>query len=217
MIAISGLLLPVVTLFGIVSPLHSQQQSVRTSLCEALAHEALFDGKRVEVHAKYSGTFEGTWLTDSKCDAVGELVLPSDRQLQARYAVETVVTRLSKRYGIDDVNRDKDWELFDFSRRRLYTGLTPPQIGCCDHITADFDGILIIKRNFRVKNGFGNGWGHLSGSRFLLVVRSVSNVAPHPCTGTPTDSSPPVVKFPTQPPTDLLSPVKGPQTSWLLP
>ena len=61
----------------------------------------------------YSGTFEGTWLTD-ECDAVGELVLPSDRQLQARYAVESVVTRLSKRYGIDDVNRDEDWQRIRF-------------------------------------------------------------------------------------------------------
>jgi len=144
----------------------------------------------VQFHARYSGTFEGTWLGDSECDALGEVV-PFDRQLQARYGVERVVTRLSRKVGMDDVLRDKEWEQFDFSRRRIYTGMTQPTAGCCDYIVADFDGILIIKRNFRMKNGFGNGWGHLGASRFLLVLRSVSNVTPHPCAGTQSTSSPP--------------------------
>jgi hypothetical protein len=208
--SISRFLLPLLILFGMIAPLRSQQQSIRTSLCEALDHEARFDGKRVQVHAKYSGTFEGTWLADSECGAVGELVLPFDHQLQARYGVQGAVTKLSKRYGIDDVIRDRDWEQFDFSSRRLYTGMTQPTEGCCTDIVADFDGILIIKRNFRVKNGFGNGWGHLGASRFLLVLRSVSHVTPHPCAGTPSESPAPIVKLPTQPPPDLLSPAKGP-------
>ena len=88
--------------------------------------------------------------------------------------------------------------------------MTEPTTGCCDYLLADFDGIFIIKRNFRVRNGFGNGWGHLRGSRFLLVLSSVSNVAPHPCAGTPSDLSPPIVKFPTQPLPDLLSTAKRP-------
>jgi hypothetical protein len=206
----SWFLLPLLILFGMTSPLYSQQRSIRTSVCEALSHEARFDGKRVQVHARYSGTFEGTWLGDSKCDPVGELVLPFDHQLLARYGVDGVVTKLAKRYRIDDVVRDRAWEQFDFSCRRLYTGVTQPAAGCCDYVMADFDGILIIKRNFRVKNGFGNGWGHLGGSRFLLVLSSVSNVAPHPCAGTPSDLSPPIVKFPTQSLPDLHSPAKSP-------
>lgn len=191
------------------SPLHSQQRSIKTSLCGALANEARFDGKRIQVHAKYSGTFEGTWLTDSECDAVGKLVLPFDHQVLVRYGVDGVVTRLSKKYRIDDVIRNRAWEQFDFSRRRLYTGMTQPTAGCSDYITGDFDGIVVIKRNFRVKDGFGNGWGHLGGSQFLLVLSSVSSVAPHPCAGTPSDS-PPIVKFPAQPPPDLFSPAKKP-------
>lgn len=204
------LLLPSLVLFGMTSTLYSQQRSVRTSICEALSHEARFDGKRVQVHARYSGTSEGTWLGDSECDAVGELVFPFDHQLLARYGVDGVVTKLSKRYRIDDVIRDQAWEQFDFSRRRLYTGVIQTAAGCCDYVTADFDGILVIKRNFRMKNGFGNGWGHLGGSQFLVVLSSVSNVAPHPCAGTPSDLSAPIVKFPTQPPPDLLSPAKSP-------
>ena len=209
-VPIRRFLFPLLISSGMLSPLYSQQPSIKTSLCEALAHEARFDGKRVQIHAKYSGTFEGTWLGDSECDAVGELVLPFDRQLQTRYRIEGVVTKLSKRYGIDDVIRDRAWEQFDSSSQRLYTGMTAPTTGCCDYLVADFDGVLIIKRNFRVKNGFGNGWGHLGGSRFLLVLRSISNVVPHPCAGTPNDSVPPIVKLPIQPPSDLLSPAKRP-------
>jgi len=43
----------------------------KTSLCKALTHPARFDGKRVEFHAKYFGTFEGTWITDTECAAAG--------------------------------------------------------------------------------------------------------------------------------------------------
>jgi hypothetical protein len=204
------LLLPLMVVCGLSVQGHSQQSSVRTILCEALAHASQFDGKRVQFHARYSGTFEGMWLGDGKCDAGGEVVLPFDRQLQARYGVEQVVTRLSKKFGIDDVLRDKEWEQFDFSRQRIYTGMTQPTAGCCDYIMADFDGILIIKRNFRMKNGFGNGWGHLKASRFLLVLRSVSNVTPHSCAGTQSNSSAPTMQFPTQPTPDLLSPTKSP-------
>lgn len=202
--------LPLLIFFGTIPHLQSQQQSTKTSICEALAHAARFDGQKVRVHARYSGTFEGTWLADSKCDDAGELILPFDRQLQVRYGIDRLVTRLSKKYGIDDVIRDKEWERFDFSRHHLYTGMTQPAAGCCDYVEADFDGILIIRRNFQVKNGFGNGWGHLGDSRFLLVLGSVSNVAPHPCAGTPSDSSPPVVKFPTQSPPNLNTPAKKP-------
>ena len=150
------------------------------------------------------------WLGDSECDAVGEVVLPFQRELQARYGVEHVVTRLSRKFGIDDVVRDKEWDQFDFSRRRIYTVMAQPKAGCCTDIMAEFDGILIIKRNFRVRNGFGNGWGHLGVSRFLLVLRSVSDVTPHACAGTQGDSSPPMVQFPTPPLPDLLSPAKSP-------
>ena len=197
------LIVPVISLSG-----YSQEAYLKTTLCEALAHPTQFESKRVEFRARYSGTFEGTWLGDSECDASGEVVLPFDRPLQARYGVERVVTRLSRKFGIDDVLRDKEWEQFNFSRGRLYTGMSQPKAGCCLYIMADFDGILIIKRHFRMKNGFGNGWGHLGGSRFLLVLRSVSNVTPQPCAATQSNSSPPIVHFPTKPLPELLSPEK---------
>jgi hypothetical protein len=173
------------------SLLYSQRSSTKTSLCEALARPARFNGKGVEFRAKYSGTFEGSWITDTECAAAGELLLPSDHELAKRYGVDDVTTALSARYAIDDVIRDHAWEEFDSSRRHLYTGLTLPSADCNDYLTADFVGFLLIRRNFKIKNGFGNGWGHLGGSRFLLVLRSVSNVSPHACAGRPSDVPPP--------------------------
>jgi hypothetical protein len=82
----------------------------RTSLCQALADPGKFDGKSLEIHATYSGTWEGTWLADSDCNAVGGLVLPFDH-------------KVAKRYAIADVVRDRAWEEFDSARRRLYTGM----------------------------------------------------------------------------------------------
>jgi len=207
----AAFLLLLLIFFVATSPLYCQRPFIRTTLCEALAHPERFDGKRVELHAKYSGTFEGTWLTDRGCDAVGELILPFDHDLAIRYGVDDLVTKLSKRYGIDDVVRGRAWEEFDFSRRRLYTAMTRPSADCCDYLTADFAGVLIVKRNFRVKNGVRNGWGHLRGSRFLLVLRSVSNVSPHPCAGRPSGVLPPIVGFPPQPLPDVLTPAKAPR------
>jgi hypothetical protein len=192
------------------SPVYCQQPFIRTSLCKALAHPARFDGKRVEFHAKYSGTFEGTWLTYGACGAAGELMLPNDHYRATFYGVDDIVTKLSKRYGIDDVVRDLAWDEFDSSSRRLYTGMTLPTADCCDYVTADFAGVLVIKRNFRVKNGFGNGWGHMGASRFLLVLRSVSDVSPHPCAGRQGDVAPPTLEFPQQPIPDLFPPTKAP-------
>ena|SRR2546428_13819564 len=70
------------------SLLYGQRPFVKTSMCEALTHSTRFDGKRVEFHAKYSGTFEGTWITDTECAAAGELLLPSDHGLARRYGVD---------------------------------------------------------------------------------------------------------------------------------
>jgi hypothetical protein len=174
------------------SLLYGQRPFIKTRLCEALNHPARFDGKMVEFRAKYSGTFEGTWITDTECSATGELLLPADHDLARRYGVEDAVTKLLARYTIDDVIRDHSWEEFDFSRRHLYGGQTLPSTDCNDYVTADFAGVLLIRRNFKIKNGFGSGWGHLGGSRFLLVLGSVSSVLPHACAGRPSDVPPPI-------------------------
>ena len=50
-----------------------------------------FNGKRVRLHAIYSATWEGAWLSENQCDAFGQLVLPWGR--------------FSNRYGFDDVVR----------------------------------------------------------------------------------------------------------------
>jgi hypothetical protein len=189
--SIRAFVFALVAFLTISSPLCCQPSAIRISLCRALAHPTEFDGKMVEFHAKYSGTTEGTWITDGDCGA-GELMFPGDHNSALRYGVDEPVAKLLNRYGFDDVVRSRAWEEFDLSRRRLYTGLTMPAPGCCDYIMADFAGVLIIKRNYRFKNGFGNGWGHLGGSKFLFLLRSVSNVSPHACAGIPSDAAPPI-------------------------
>jgi hypothetical protein len=175
--------------------LYCQQPVITTSICEVIAHPIRFDGRQVKLRAKYSGTFEGTWLTDSRCNAMGELMLPYDHNLATVYGVDDLITKLSTRYGINDVVRDQAWEQFEFSSRRLYTGLTEPTAKCFDFVAGEFYGIIAVKRNFRVKNGFGNGWGHLGMSRFLLILRSVSNVSPHHCAAEPGDAPPGIPEF----------------------
>ena len=156
-----------------------QTVPIKTSVCEALSHPETFDGKLVEIHARFSATWEGAWISDNGCDDVGELVPPHQPGIAKEYAV--AMRDVAKRYALGDVLRDKAWQEFDSASRRLYTGMeTTPPTSRYDYITADFTGVIAIKRNFRVKNGFGNGWGHLGMSRFLLVCKSVSNVFPHP-------------------------------------
>jgi len=159
---------------------------LHTSICKALAKPERFGWKLVEIQATFGGTFEGAWISDSDCnDLLGQIVPPFQRGMDKSY--DDVVQRVSKQYGLTDVIRDKEWETFDNASRQLYTGLDyrlPDGTwvtGKYDFVTANFTGILVVKRDFRITHGFGNGWGHLGISRFLLVLRSVSNVKPHPC------------------------------------
>ena len=157
----------------------------KTSICDALAHpENYADGKPVELQARYHATWEGAWLSDNECEGVGQLVVPPSPNIEESYAL--VLQQVAKRYKLTHAVQDKGWHDFDSAARRLYTGMIvashdPATAPAYDYVTADFSGILVMKQSFHVKNGFGNGWGHLRMARFLLVLRSVSNVVPHPC------------------------------------
>lgn len=153
---------------------------LQTSLCEALADPARFDGKMVKFRAKYSGTSEGTWLSAQDCSEIGELLVPFNN-------------KFGEEMGIANVVRDGGWQDFDSARRRLHNELS--NRGDYDYLTADFAGVLVIRRNFRVKNGFGNGWGHLGMNRFRLLLISVSKVSPHHCDCPTSDVPPPVLQF----------------------
>ena len=182
-------------LFALIVPcLHSQvvgparpvtrssAEFLQTSICEALANPERFNGKKVKFKAKYSGTWEGAWLSDNECEGgAGELLLPGYSELAGRYRILQLAEQAP------ELVRNKAWLDFDSATRRLYTGMSYTTTdgtvhqGDYDYVTAEFSGLLVIKRNFRVKNGFGNGWGHLRMSRFLLIVSSVSAVSAHPC------------------------------------
>jgi hypothetical protein len=169
---------------------HARSNAVTTipqvSICEALAQPKRFNWKLAEIHGTYSATVEGAWISDTDCkDLLGEIVPPFQRGIDKTY--DEVIRRVAKEYGIADVVRDKGWKDFDYASNQLYTGLSyrlsdgTMTRGKYDYVRADLTGVLVVKRNFRVNHGFGNGWGHLGMSRFLLILRSVSNVAPHPC------------------------------------
>ena len=96
--------------------------SIKTSICEALAHPQHFDGRLVEIHAMFSATWEGAWLSDDECKDAGELVPPFQRGLAKPYA--DVLRAVAKRYSLDDVVRDKSWQAFDSASHRLYVGMS---------------------------------------------------------------------------------------------
>lgn len=162
-----------------------QTVPVKTSICEALAHPERFNGELIEIEARYSATFEGAWISDSAChDYLGELVDSEEQALEKQYA--DAVGEVKKRVAVKGVLRNETWREFDSASRQIYTGMgtTKPDgttdWGKYDFIAAEFTGVLVIRRNFCVRNGFGNGWGHLGASRFLLILNLVSNVTPHP-------------------------------------
>jgi hypothetical protein len=165
----------------VASHVRSVDRFLPTSICEALASPERFDRKKVKFKAKYSGTWEGVWLSDDRCKSWGELILPGYSELAEFYRISQLTQQAP------DLVRDKSWLDFESASRRLYTGMSYTTTdgtlheGDYDYVTADFSGVLVIKRNFKVRNGFGNGWGHLRMSRFLLIVTSVSDVSAHQC------------------------------------
>ena len=99
-----------------ISPLRGQLRSgsaspvgvsLPTSVCEALAHPGRFDRKTVRFRAKYGGTWEGLWLSDDRCDGVGELLLPGYSELAERYRISKLAERTQ------DLVRDSAWQYFD--------------------------------------------------------------------------------------------------------
>jgi len=171
-------------LFFVVSlPLFCQTVPVKTSICEAFAHPERFEGKLVEIKATYSATFEGAWISDSACrDYLGEIVDSEQHGMAKEYA--DVVRDMKRKFALKGMAQNEAWQEFNYASSRLFTGMGPTQPDGTTvkyhSITADFVGVMVIRRNFKVRNGFGNGWGHLGASRFLLILTSVANVTPHP-------------------------------------
>jgi hypothetical protein len=186
------------------APREIHSAPLKTSICEALANPVMFDGKLVEVHAEFSATWEGEWVSDSECNSAGQLLVPpAQRGLAKPYA--DAMRDAAKRYGRQGVVKDKAWQEFDSASHHLYTGMgkvSPDgttKWGDYDYIAADFTGVLVVKRTFRVRHGFGNGWGHLGMSRFLLVLTSLSSVSPHPCACPSSELRPPILESPPNP------------------
>ena len=153
--------------------------SISVTICEFLAKPARFDKKKVRFRAKYGGTWEGMWLSDDACEGSGELILPGDSEIARIYGISTLAKQS------EPLVQDAAWNQFESLRNNLDTGLEGVPLQGTEgqpkfsNLTAYFEGTIVIKRNYRFTNGFGNGWGHLGASRFLLILRSVSDVSAH--------------------------------------
>ena len=179
----------------------------------ALAHPVRFDRKTVRFRAKYGGTWEGRWRSDDHaddhCDGGVNWCFPDTPNLPSG-------TESPNWPNVQRIWYAMAWRHFDSSSRRLYGGMSVTRAdgtieqGDYDCLTADFTGVLVLKRNFHFKNGFGNGWGHLAASRFLLLLRSVHDVSVHPCVCPPRDLPPPVVQFQPSPP-EVYMPTRRPR------
>lgn len=157
---------------------HRSGASISTTICEFLASPARFDRKKVRFHANYGGTGEGMWLSDETCEgSPGELILPGDFEIDRTYGISKLAIQS------EPLVQNTAWKEFETLQKRLATGVEGVPLQRAEgptrfsYLSAYFEGTVIIKRNYRFKNGFGNGWGHLGASRFLLILRSVSEVS----------------------------------------
>jgi hypothetical protein len=131
------------------------------SLCELLAHPDQFDGRTVRLRANYSGTWEGYYLTDTACTALhaqGEGIV---------YVAGTNDLTLPRHLSVEFVNDDGARE-FAVAAKSICNGMNEThyvagKVESCqyDYVTADFVGLIVVKKGFRVRDGFGNGFGHL--------------------------------------------------------
>lgn len=158
------------------SPKRSRADAIATmSLCGVLDSPELFDGKIVKVRANYGGTWEGFYLFDPSCSnrhKKGEnavCVAPYDDAVPPRYRVKFVDDGGARQFGA--------------AVKLICNGM---DMRCrYDYVTADFTGMIAVKRDFRVSGGFGNGFCHLSMSKTAIVLKSVANISPHDITAAP--------------------------------
>ena len=152
-------------------PQGPDQPIISTSVCEVLAHPERFQEKVVTMRVRYSGTWEGFYLSDASCKGDENqgtdliyVATPSDPTLPREYTVSA--------------NKNAEWQGFYNAAKHICNGL---EIEKCyyDYVSADFSGLVIVKSDFRVKGGFGNGFGHLRLSKVALIPQMISNVVPH--------------------------------------
>ncbi len=143
---------------------------IAVPICNIFAHPERFHQRTVRFHGNYATTWEGGYITEPSCETGG-----------ANKAAAILVTTaddptLPKKYSVSW--SDESWRAF--TATHLCGGMEPDRTECRHgFVTADFTGLLVVKKRFRFRNGFGNGFGHLRAAKFAVLLQSVSAITPH--------------------------------------
>src|SRR3954453_18934422 len=138
---ITGVAVPVV---GLPADTTTDGKSVLT-ICALTQRTTELHGKRISVRGRLGGTWEGYYIADPRCES--ELI--------------------DIRVHLNGASPERN--TFEAAVAGLCNGMSS---NCkFDYIEAEFTGVLHVKKNFRVKEGFGNGFGNMG----LSSMRPASN------------------------------------------
>jgi hypothetical protein len=144
----------------------SPQKIVGTSICKIFSKPSAYDGKLVRIRAVYAGSFEGSYLFDPKCGKDVWFTTPI-----SAVAVSGLYPKVAE--PSFSLIEDKEYQKFKHFAYPTAENLQPSY-----RVTATFTGRIDQRKGFKIeKNAFGNGFGHLGGSEFQFILRSVSDVA----------------------------------------
>jgi hypothetical protein len=152
--------------------LTAQQQSppVKTSICKLFASPTSFDGKIVRIKATLSGSWEGEYLTDTKCGKSISFTTPEGSPAVA--AMTVPADHPAPRPVNFALVKNADYEKF-----KRYAYATVENLQREYEVTAIFTGRIEHCEAFRRNpDGSGNGFGHMGASEFQFVMESVSDV-----------------------------------------
>jgi len=153
-----------------VASAQHQPTPVKTNVCKLFGNPSAFDGKIVQIKATFSGSWEGEYLRDAKCEkaiwfttpegspGVAAMVVPADHPTPRPLTFALV--------------KDADYEKFT-----RYAYATVENLQREYEVTATFTGRIDHCNGFKKNpDGFGNGFGHMGASEFQFVMKSVSDV-----------------------------------------
>jgi hypothetical protein len=166
----------------------------KTNICELLKSPERFNGRLVEVRARFVGAFEWSGLVDANCRA--QLLADSDgfpglSGKSGEYAFIRSFSELDYPNGLDwrpiilphsvRLVKNDAYQQFDDAARKNPTrgsplfDITITVVGRFDHLSQQ---MVAIRENRREKpRPYMAGFGHLNASLNRLVWQSVSDVA----------------------------------------
>jgi hypothetical protein len=161
-----------IVLTCIVSAFGQSSEPVITSVCRVFQSPDAFDGKVVQIRARYAGSWEGAYLVDDQCQEPIWFTTPDGISSIRSIAVISVSGDQARAPEVTfSLVKDNDYE--QFSRFAYATENLQPVYD----VTATFIGRVDHVRRFQIHaNGFGNGFGQMGRSELQFVLKSVTDV-----------------------------------------